>query len=349
MLAPADEDTAAAAVRGRGRPGGAGAVQRLGRPAARSARSPPPGCGAGCADGEFDVLHVHEPVTPSLSLLAVLSARGPIVATFHTAMTRVPGAVRGAGHAAAGRWSRSRARIAVSELARQVQVEHLGGGRGGDPERRGGGALRRRRAAARLAAGRAARSASSAASTSRARASPVLLRRVRPRWRRTGPGCGCWSPAGATRTRLRGDLPAALAGRVDLPRPGQRGGQGPDAAQRRRLRARPNTGGESFGIILTEAMAAGTPVAASDLDAFRRVLDDGRAGVLFPTGDAAALAGALAGLLDDPDRRAALAGTGAEVVAAVRLAGGRPAGAGGVRDGDRRRPGPGHPGQRDSQ
>ena len=38
--------------------------------------------------GAFDVLHVHEPITPSLALLAVLSARGPVVATFHTAMTR---------------------------------------------------------------------------------------------------------------------------------------------------------------------------------------------------------------------------------------------------------------------
>ena len=44
----------------------------------------------------------------------------------------------------------------------------------------------------------------------------------------------------------------------------------------------PNTGGESFGMILTEAMAAGAAVVASDLEAFRRVLDGGRAGVLFP-------------------------------------------------------------------
>ena len=43
----------------------------------------------------------------------------------------------------------------------------------------------------------------------------------------------------------------------------------------------PNTGQESFGIVLLEAMAAGTPVVASDIDAFRRVLDDGRAGRLF--------------------------------------------------------------------
>jgi phosphatidylinositol alpha-mannosyltransferase len=68
-------------------------------------------------------------------------------------------------------------------------------------------------------------------------------------------------------------------------------------------------------MILTEAMAAGTPVVASDLDAFRRVLDGGRAGVLFPVGDADALAAAVGGLLDDPARRAELAARAAGVVA----------------------------------
>jgi phosphatidylinositol alpha-mannosyltransferase len=66
----------------------------------------------------------------------------------------------------------------------------------------------------------------------------------------------------------------------------------------------PNLGGESFGIILVEAMAAGAPVLASDLDAFRRVLEDGRLGSLFATGDVDALAAGLAALLADPDRRA---------------------------------------------
>jgi phosphatidylinositol alpha-mannosyltransferase len=69
----------------------------------------------------------------------------------------------------------------------------------------------------------------------------------------------------------------------------------------------PNTGGESFGMILTEAMAAGAPIVASDLDAFRRVLDGGYAGVLFPVGDAEALTRTVADLLDDPAGRAALA------------------------------------------
>lgn len=78
----------------------------------------------------------------------------------------------------------------------------------------------------------------------------------------------------------------------------------------------PNTGGESFGMILTEAMAAGAAVAASDLDAFRRVLDGGSAGALFPVGDVDALTDTLRGLLGDPGRRAALTGRAWQVVAA---------------------------------
>jgi phosphatidyl-myo-inositol alpha-mannosyltransferase len=75
----------------------------------------------------------------------------------------------------------------------------------------------------------------------------------------------------------------------------------------------PNTGGESFGMILTEAMAAGAPVVASDLEAFRRVLDD--AGLMFPVGSAPELARVLGELLDDPARRSAMAARGREVVA----------------------------------
>ena len=63
-------------------------------------------------------------------------------------------------------------------------------------------------------------------------------------------------------------------------------------------------------------MSAGTPVVASDLDAFRRVLDNGIAGVLSPVGDAPALARALSAVLDDPGRRAVLAAQGRRVVAA---------------------------------
>jgi phosphatidylinositol alpha-mannosyltransferase len=68
----------------------------------------------------------------------------------------------------------------------------------------------------------------------------------------------------------------------------------------------PNTGGESFGIVTAEAMAAGVPIVASDIEAFRQVLRGGRAGELFVTGDAEDLAKAAARLLDDPARRAEL-------------------------------------------
>ncbi len=78
----------------------------------------------------------------------------------------------------------------------------------------------------------------------------------------------------------------------------------------------PNTRGESFGMILTEAMSAGTAIIASDLDAFRRVLDGGRAGILFPNGNASALASSMRTLLDDPARRAELAAIASDVVAA---------------------------------
>jgi phosphatidyl-myo-inositol alpha-mannosyltransferase len=77
----------------------------------------------------------------------------------------------------------------------------------------------------------------------------------------------------------------------------------------------PNTGQESFGVILLEAMSARAPIVASDIAAFRRVLAGGAAGALFASGDPADLARALGAVLDDPTRRAALVAEGARVVA----------------------------------
>ncbi len=75
----------------------------------------------------------------------------------------------------------------------------------------------------------------------------------------------------------------------------------------------PHTGGESFGIVLTEAMAAGTAVLASELPAFVSVLDGGL-GVTFRTGDPGRLAaGALALLADQPRRQAIVARASAAV------------------------------------
>jgi phosphatidylinositol alpha-mannosyltransferase len=96
-------------------------------------------------------------------------------------------------------------------------------------------------------------------------------------------------------------------------------GQVDDAGKASALRSAdvycaPNIGGESFGIVLVEAMAAGTAVVASDLHAFRRVLRDGEAGCLVPVDDPAALAGALAEVLHNDVLRERYVAAGAEAV-----------------------------------
>jgi phosphatidylinositol alpha-mannosyltransferase len=77
----------------------------------------------------------------------------------------------------------------------------------------------------------------------------------------------------------------------------------------------PNTGGESFGIVLLEAMAARTPIVASDLDAFRRVLDDGALGMLAPVGDPVARAAAVDSMLGDAAAATSLVDRAATAVA----------------------------------
>jgi phosphatidylinositol alpha-mannosyltransferase len=101
------------------------------------------------------------------------------------------------------------------------------------------------------------------------------------------------------------NLPKELRARVEFL------GMISDEAKARFLRSvdlyvAPNTGGESFGIILVEAMSAGAPVLASDLDAFVQVLDKGEAGEVFANEDADALAEAAVRLLADPARRTEL-------------------------------------------
>jgi phosphatidylinositol alpha-mannosyltransferase len=72
----------------------------------------------------------------------------------------------------------------------------------------------------------------------------------------------------------------------------------------------PNTGSESFGIILTEALSAGTAVVASDIPAFKAVLENGEAGELFKNEDSADLAKVLVALLRDDDKRKRLGENG---------------------------------------
>jgi phosphatidylinositol alpha-mannosyltransferase len=266
--------------------------------------------------GDFDVLHVHEPFTPSLSMLAVLCARGPVVATFHTAMTRsrVLSAAQGVLQILLERIT---ARIAVSALARRVQVEHMDGGAVEIPN----GVAVAKFAGVEPLPGWPGECAVGAGGTlgflgrfTEPRKGFPILRDAFVALAPDRPGLRLLVAGPGDADDLYGQFPAELRERVTFL------GMVSEADKARMLRSvhlyvAPNIGGESFGMILTEALAAGTTVVASDLDAFRRVLDGGRAGRLFPTGDAVALGGALAELLDDADRRAALTGCGEQVAA----------------------------------
>ncbi|QIS20916.1 glycosyltransferase family 4 protein [Nocardia terpenica] len=260
-------------------------------------------------DNDFDVLHIHEPNAPSLSMLALKIAEGPIVATFHTSTTKslvlstFQGVLRPYHEKISGR-------IAVSELARRWQVEALGG----DAVEIPNGVDVPAFAHAPLLDG-----------YPRAGGTVLFLGRY------DEPRKGMAVLLGALPTLLRRhpDVQILIVGRGDEDRlrreAGEHAGhlrflgQVSDAEKASAMRSAdvycaPNIGGESFGIVLVEAMAAGTAVVAAELDAFRRVLRDGAAGVLVPVGDSARLAEALTGLLADPGRRESLVKAANQVV-----------------------------------
>jgi phosphatidylinositol alpha-mannosyltransferase len=253
-------------------------------------------------EGAFDVVHVHEPSAPSLSLLATWAADVPIVATFHTSVSRSR-AMAAAYSILQTALEKISGRIAVSEAARRTLVEHLGG----DAVLIPNGVQVSNFAAAKPFPGWQGEGEAIGflgRIDEPRKGFPVLLEAFELLASRR-PGLRLLVAGPGDTDDVRKALPESLQSRVTLL------GLVSDVDKARMLRSidlyvAPNTGGESFGIVLLEAMAAGTPVLASDLDAFRVVLDDARAGVLFPTGDAEALARAAGDLLDDPDRRASL-------------------------------------------
>jgi phosphatidyl-myo-inositol alpha-mannosyltransferase len=262
-------------------------------------------------EGEFDVLHVHEPTVPSVSMLACFAASGPMVATFHTATARSR-ALQVFGTALQPVLEKVTGRIAVSPAARRVVVEHLGGDAVLIPN---GVEVARFDGAEPLAGHPAGPTVVFLGRMDEGRKGLAVLLEALPELVRLVPDVRLLVAGPGDADDVRAAVPRSLRDRVELlglvsdddkPRVFASG----------HVYCAPNTHGESFGIVLVEAMSAGTPVVASDLEAFRRVLQDGRAGVLVPVRDPGALAQALGELLHDEPRRARLAAAAREAVEA---------------------------------
>ena len=250
--------------------------------------------------GGYDVVHVHEPNAPIVSWYAVEAARSPVVGTFHcystsgfsnnvAALVGRPPALQQA--------SRARGRVGGRALDRAALLRRP------LPDR-----AERRRPRPRPVRTPAPRADGPLQLLFLGRAEerkglPVLLRAYEG-LRAVGVDARL-TVAGATREEVQpfllDDEGIEIAGRVT-------DDEKWSLLAEADLLCAPSLGGESFGMVLTEAFASGTPVVCSDIAGYREVVRDGRDGVLVPPGDPTALGKALHALAGDPERRAAMGG-----------------------------------------
>lgn len=243
---------------------------------------------------KFDVLHLHEPTSPSPSIIAAWSARGPIVATHHTSNERSY-AAKNMQFLLQPMMEKISARIAVSEEAKVTMVTQMGGD------------------AVIIPNGvRVADFTKFPAKTFEAQPFKILflgrmdesrkglkvLLKALPRVVERFPNLECQivGPGDPIKVDQQIEKNIKFNGMLT-------------SLEKARAYAdsdvyiAPNIGGESFGIVLLEAMSAGTVVLASDLPAFKKVLADGEAGVLFEAGNSESLSTELISLLLDTERR----------------------------------------------
>lgn len=236
---------------------------------------------------DFDILHIHEPITPSIGLIALNHAECPVVATFHSAQDQSR-ALHIVAPMVQYLLEKITARIAVSQEARRTLADHLGGTAvvipngvfvsdfsTAPPDPRWMGA-RYGRSPTIAFLGRLDEPRKGLAIF--AEAIP-LVHAERPDVRFLIAGRG---DAASERAALDGYPVEFLGGIGDDEKAGLFAAVDQYVA--------PQTGGESFGIVLVEAMGGGARVVSSDIPAFRAVLDHGAAGALFETGSASALA-----------------------------------------------------------
>ena len=247
---------------------------------------------------EFDVLHLHEPAIPSLSLLACSIAEGPMVGTFHVAAPRqkVAFAIAPLLEPVI---EKLRARIAVSEVARETLMIHLDTDAvvipNGITVNFFTSAQPREEWSRELTIGFLGRFDEPRKGLDLLlRALPIIAKSI-PNFRIliAGPGEGL-DLMQSVPPNLRNKL--VFLGRLS------------DADKASFLRSidiyvAPNTGGESFGIILAEAMAAGAAIVASDLPAFVSVLGGGKYGISFKNEDERDLAQQIINLGNNVSKR----------------------------------------------
>ena len=251
------------------------------------------------ASGDFDVVHVHEPVAPVLSWDALTYARAPLIGTFHCYSEAK------AAHAAAvlagarRKINRLHVRIAVSEAAEWTARRFYGGRYRIIPNAvtvppDGAPAPRR------TMPGDPLRIVFVGQAVER-KGLPILLRAFEALRAEVA---ATLTVVGVERDEL-GPLVMDMRGITALGRASEADKQ--QALREADVLCAPSLGGESFGIVLAEAFAAGRPVVASDIAGYRDVVTHGRDGLLVAPGDPVALAENLRELAFSPDERIRLA------------------------------------------
>jgi phosphatidyl-myo-inositol alpha-mannosyltransferase len=251
----------------------------------------------------FDVLHLHEPMTPTPCVAALATYRGPMVGTFHASGDLAW--LRIATHTWGFLADRLDVRIAVSEMARTSAQRWLPG----DYEIVPNGVL----IPAAADPGARRNHVVFAGRHEQRKGLHVLLRAWPDIRARTGAELRL---IGADPLRVR-----LLMRRLRVPDDGVSvlGFLDQETFTAELLAAKalvaPSLGGESFGMVLTRALGCATPVVASDIAGYRDVMTP-ETSVPFPAGDEHALADAVVGLLADEPRRAAMGAAGRELAQA---------------------------------
>jgi phosphatidylinositol alpha-mannosyltransferase len=248
--------------------------------------------------GQFDILHLHEPISPSPSIIAAWSARGPIVATHHTSNDSMY-AVKNMQFLLQPMMEKVIARIAVSEEAKKTMIDHLGGDAVVIPN---GVRVSNFIHAEVLPGFNKENTVVFVGRLDEPRKGIQVLLKAMPKVFDKFPKLKLLLVGPGDEAEILKDLDTEYHSRIEF--------KGYVASALKAscyasasVYVAPNLGGESFGIVLLEAMASGTPVLASDLPAFRKVLNEGEFGYLFKTNDEQDLATKLIELLDSAEKR----------------------------------------------